>query len=516
MLQVFDVYASPESVNDPAAQPVSTAQHRSIVSRDSSRRRSPFDAEDEAFDNGHSHVVSGSNPSPGSTDTKNVLKNTSSTQKSIQSEYTSEGTKLGSKHAATNGDTPLDSTFTLATAQPHLDPPPTTTPALPTTGPYKTLHKAHGRKVAGQLKSMTLEAARGISPFIRSSNMWDPEDDEWEEINTRRIADSFKESYKLPAKHSADRAGPLSSFGATMRSTVKSVWTSTAKKAAEDEMRQAERVNDQIDELENTWFCDPEGDLSDEVMKSVVSGPSRYFPAREPDSPRAMHVLDLKKYFCPEDQLLRHARPRLCDAVATVLSHTSEECIEAFLNPIVREFTYRREIHGSKGGLILIIRRVGNEVICGAYCSFGFMLQWKLYVRSLIGANGLWREVYATTKPTMMKVNNGIPEWNNIQTDEKETKVEEDFEALLLTDSSPKKLTLQRSEKNKFEVVNIVNETNPKFMLYQSRIMARYLMWDLWYLFDNLGECRATWETDGKCTDVRLHRALVDSRCDEN
>lgn len=80
-----------------------------------------------------------------------------------------------------------------------------------------------------------------------------------------------------------------------------------------------------------------------------------------------MHVINLGAYFGSADALVQAASPRLCDAVATILSHTNVSCVEAFLDPGVKEFVYKREVEGRKGGNVVIVRREGNEVIVRFY-----------------------------------------------------------------------------------------------------------------------------------------------------
>ncbi|KAF1841931.1 uncharacterized protein K460DRAFT_293553, partial [Cucurbitaria berberidis CBS 394.84] len=251
----------------------------------------------------------------------------------------------------------------------------------------------------------------------------------------------------------------------------------------------------------NTYYCDPQGDLVDEVIKQVFLAESRVFPGQMMSSPRHMHVVDLEAYFGTEDVLLQEAKPRLCDAVATILSHTSHQCLEAFLDPTIKEFAYRRELDRNKAGLILIIRRKGNEVFAGAYRNFGFTLQWSLYVKSLINAIGQWHEVYAALKPGMTPIVNGVPQWDAFELDDVHSETER------LNDGSPRKIELS-SPKKKSAHDNL-SPTDPKFMLYQSRLLAKYLLWDIWVRFDGLCECRATWEADGEVRDVRVKRALV-------
>jgi hypothetical protein len=74
--------------------------------------------------------------------------------------------------------------------------------------------------------------------------------------------------------------------------------------------------------------------------------------------------------------------------------------------------------------------------------------------------------------------------------------------------SSPRKLELS-PKKQKIDVTDGVDETDPKFMLYQSRILARHLLWDIWYRFDRMYECRASWQADGEESQMRMNRELV-------
>jgi hypothetical protein len=265
---------------------------------------------------------------------------------------------------------------------------------------YGVYPKKSKRKSAS---SITLAvAAREISRF--KSDLRDPEDEEWADMNAERVVATFKGCYKAPSR--VETTGTLKSFASTM----KSVLGTMAKKEEEGE-------EDHVSELGNTYNCEPEGDLNDEVMKEFFLDQVRYFPLGAAFTPRHMHVVDLHAYFKTEDSLSQQACPRLCDAVATILSHTCRECLDDFLNPSIKEFLYRREVDSSKGGLILVVRREGNEVICGAYVNFGFMLQWKLYVKSVVNITGQWHEVYATTKLGMMRIDNGIPEWGVIRAD---------------------------------------------------------------------------------------------------
>lgn len=65
--------------------------------------------------------------------------------------------------------------------------------------------------------------------------------------------------------------------------------------------------------------------------------------------------------------VMQYVRPRLCDAIATVLFETSSKCLDAFLDPTVKVFEWRHEYSGSSRRLCVVIRREGNEVIVSLY-----------------------------------------------------------------------------------------------------------------------------------------------------
>ncbi|KAH4038470.1 hypothetical protein HBI70_056440 [Parastagonospora nodorum] len=291
------------------------------------------------------------------------------------------------------------------------------------------------------------------------SSIWDSEDDEW--MDAGNVAATFKASYNIPAPRG---------WGDTIKNVL------VAKKTDTEEC-------EKVQELGNTWGYDANGDANDEVIKTVHLPPTRDFAGQ---SPRCMRVVDLEAYFTATDLLVRHARPRLCDAVAT-------------------EFVYRRKVDNNEGGLILVIRREGNEVICGAYHNLAFKKLWKLYVKSVVSVTGQWHEVFATVKTGEMAVTKGVPEWSTILPE-----VQKDMLGLTRTKSAQRKLQLSPTKKIA-KAAEDVMETDPKFMLFQSRVVALRLLWDIWYLFDKKYDCRATWATDGKESEVRLSRALVGS-----
>jgi hypothetical protein len=210
------------------------------------------------------------------------------------------------------------------------------------------------------LEDPTLAASRDFSPF-KGKPLWDPDDDEWADVDANRIAETFKASFKDPGQYSPRKAGALSRWGSTATSYLPPFFPT--KRAETQKLKEEEEVRDKLEILGNTYFCDPNGDLCDTVMKAVHLTGSAYFDNRT--SARSSHVIDLEAYFNSPDAFLQAAKPRLCDAIAVILSHTNKECLEAFLDPKVGEFVYRRELERSKAGSILVVRRKGNSVIVG-------------------------------------------------------------------------------------------------------------------------------------------------------
>jgi hypothetical protein len=206
----------------------------------------------------------------------------------------------------------------------------------------------------------TLATSRALAPS-KGNNLWDPSDDEWADADATTVVSTFKASFRDPSTSSPRKSGgALSRFTNTITSYLPSSTLRSTTLAAK-RLRQEEEYRDKLDVLQNTYFSDPDGDLHDEVMADVFLAGSKYFVASA-KSPRSMHVVHLEAYFTTTNALLQLAKPRLCDAVATVLSHTSKECLEAFLDPNVKEFAYRRELDRNKAGTVLIVRREGNTV----------------------------------------------------------------------------------------------------------------------------------------------------------
>lgn len=380
-----------------------------------------------------------------------------------------------------------------------------------------------------------------------NTNIWDPLDTEWGEdgsvtappttkttISATSLASTFTSSFHKPTHDQQQHPGrtprsssALSRIGTSIQDTWRSftargtgqsgsaVTTGSAVHRDEengDEEEEEEYQRNTLDILNNTYLYDPAGDTHDTIMQAYFRPGSRYFPASSSSSsPQQMHVIHLAAYFSPDDALAEAARPRLGDAVATILSHASKDCVQAFLDPRVGEFAYRRELDRSKAGLILVVRRQGNKVVAGAYRNVGFALLWVVYVELWVGVTGLWYEGYAAVGPGQTTIENGLVAWDDFVPDVQAGDAADSGGVSRATpgDAAPRKLSLASSIKKGNLRENERSPTDPKLMLYQSRMFARYLLWDIWIRFDGLCECRATWEADGVVTDVRLQRALL-------
>lgn len=215
-------------------------------------------------------------------------------------------------------------------------------------------------------------------------------------------------------------------------------------------------------ELEDMDCGNPWGrDAHDDIVAPFRSHAYTVLPANAPA--RHMHVLDAKAYTSSQDDIVKTARPRLCDAVATILAYTSSDCLRAFLDPEVEVFEWRRQ------GNCVMIRREGNKVLVGNYYNFGTTYQWGYLVRSAIDTGGAWTETYASVSQGTTPVT-------------KERVMFEEFEA---------------------EAVNDEMADNEEFALYVGRELADFLLrWSVWD-YNKWWRYKVEWEADGRVTNVR-------------
>ncbi|KAH9871657.1 hypothetical protein J1614_005912 [Plenodomus biglobosus] len=369
-------------------------------------------------------------------------------------------------------------------------------------------------------------------PAQHTRSIWDPEDSEWEGcLEAADITSRFtsRRAYSRPGElgggesAGADASGyALASVSGALGSMVEglSLGEDRGEYGSEQEQEQEQEEGqeqdpdednqaEQLARLRHAHYSDPNGDLHDDIIRSCFVPGSKYFTysTTTTPSPRHMNTLNLSAYFTSSCPLLASAKPRLQTAIATLLSHTSRACITAFLDPRTEEFVYRREIECNKAGLILVVRRRGNGVVAGAYRNFGFKLQWVAYVKAVVGVMGEWYEVYAATGPGYTQIKDGVVAWGEFWPEGGEgawgkDDVEKDR-------GGPRRLALAGIKKKEKAREVGMSPVEPKFMLYQSRVLSRALLWDIWARFEALNECRATWEADGVVTDVRLQRTLL-------
>lgn len=205
-------------------------------------------------------------------------------------------------------------------------------------------------------------------------------------------------------------------------------------------------------------------DAHDEVMQQFFQRACDTLPISSPAG--HMHLLAQKAYLNGGDRLVQTALLRLCDAITTVLYHTSLKCLAYFLDPNVEVFEWRCD------GNCLVIRREGKEVIVGTFHKFGAYYVWTYFVRSKISDNSGWKEVYAgATQVTTQVSGEGI-----------------DFE-----------------NSQEEEHVEDIHLTDDKFALYIGRLLGHFLLkrrvWD----FRAWRRWIVVWEADGLVTNAREH-----------
>jgi hypothetical protein len=141
--------------------------------------------------------------------------------------------------------------------------------------------------------------------------------------------------------------------------------------------------DDYMHELLDKNCGNPDGlDAHDEVMQQFYQRDVKLLPASNPAG--YPHIIGVKAYMSDGDRIVHNARPRLADAVATVLYLTRPKCFADFLDPNVKLFEWCR----SKN--CVLIRRKGNEAIIGMYWNYGTCYVWTYFVRSRISETGAW------------------------------------------------------------------------------------------------------------------------------
>ena len=290
-------------------------------------------------------------------------------------------------------------------------------------------------------------------------SIWETTDEEFDRWPTPAQARSELETVRLNAtSHRNTFVKPDLSIAQQLADAIE---TPLGASATTEEQEQL------ILELQDMACGNPWGrDAHDEVIKRFYSHAYPSLPATAP--PRRPHVLNAQAYTSATSPVAKAARPRLCDAVATVLAYTSPECVAAFLDPEVEVFEWRRL------GNCVMIRREGNQVAVGNYYNFGTMYQWGYFVRSSIDRDGVWSETWASVGQGSTPVG-------------KEGVLFEDFEV----------------ENTDGGVEGGILADDEDFALFMGRELAAFLLtWEVWN-YNKWWRYKVEWEADGKVTNAR-------------
>lgn len=149
-------------------------------------------------------------------------------------------------------------------------------------------------------------------------------------------------------------------------------------------------------------------------------------------------------------------------------------------------------------------------------------------MRSRFNALGEWHDEYATPVAGLTAVVDGVVEWN-VFTPTRSTSAEwqdADSHHAAHRDSccvqTPRTLShgialaCRKVEDGEQGQGDGVRAKDARFALYQSRVLARYLLWDIWIRLESRYDCRAFWEADGQVHEVRLKMSLVGFDHDED
>jgi hypothetical protein len=324
--------------------------------------------------------------------------------------------------------------------------------------PSQETHLPWVRKVSNGQFSMTVSPKLLPRDAPPPKSIWDAEEEEFDrwptavearaELDTVRLNATTKRStFVKPERPELSVVEQIAEaletpLGATIRTL--------------DEEKQA------ILELEDMDCGNPWGPDSHDRIIAPLREECSLLPQTAPA--RHMHVLDAKAYTSSTDPVMKAARPRLCDAVATVLAYTHEECLRDFLNPEIEVFEWRRNNN------CVLIRREGRHVMVGNYYNFGTMYQWGFLVRSTIDTNGAWSETWASVSQGTTPLGQEGVLYDQFQADRSDWDVRPDDE---------------------------------EFALYVGRDLAHFLLrWEVWN-YHKWWRYQIEWETDGKVTRAR-------------
>lgn len=244
----------------------------------------------------------------------------------------------------------------------------------------------------------------------------------------------------------------------------------------EEALRTEERFRDMTSELADYSAMKPEGgDLHDNIIVNLFTNA---YAGLSPHTPAGyMHIVDWEQLVHPPEDLVifEHVKPRLCDAVATVLFESDPEALCAFLDPQKEEVEWRRGNNSTKWRYReIIIRRVQKKVIVGVFSNLGFKYMWRTYVESTIDFSGKWREVFASDMLAETQVTEKGVNWDS------------------------------------FDFVNPVDDVDPQDPQNALGIARNLGFWllsqEVWDDHDN--HMTTEWAADGKRTKVLLMRRL--------
>ncbi|KAF9740011.1 hypothetical protein PMIN01_02646 [Paraphaeosphaeria minitans] len=143
-----------------------------------------------------------------------------------------------------------------------------------------------------------------------------------------------------------------------------------------------ERYAVDIESLKEPSTISPdEVDLHDEQMCKFFRGIYPALPSQE--IPGNMHIIDWKTLAGPdqtgpelddeENFLLQFVKPRLCDALATILFESDPAALDAWLDPSKKVVEWWHSPHYLHRGVMrTVFRRDGNDVIVGTFTDLGF------------------------------------------------------------------------------------------------------------------------------------------------
>lgn len=109
-----------------------------------------------------------------------------------------------------------------------------------------------------------------------------------------------------------------------------------------------------------------------------------------------------------------------------------------------------------------------------------------------------------------------MPQWDDFVPSDAANQLGDQTRSQSTNDMTQMSRKIEPSSLKKLPIGDDLEAKDPKYALFQSRLLAQYLLQDYWVRVTAFCECRVMWEADGRVEVARLKRALIGSEDDSD